>query len=114
MRALFLILFVLRLGIAGGQEGGNSVLMPGLRGHYGFIVPHSSTIQDISWSKPWGFEAEFTWLLMGENHWRYCFCYPRTGVSFFFINFGNPEILGNAYSLYGFIEPLIEIGRGSC
>lgn len=81
--------------------------MPGARGHYGFIVPHSSTIKDISWSKPWGFEAEFTWLLMGEDKWRYCFCYPRTGLSFFFVNFGNPEVLGNAYSLYGFIEPLI-------
>lgn len=85
--------------------------MPGLRGHYGFIIPHTSTLKDITWSKPWGLEAEFAWLLMGENSWKYCFCYPRTGFSFFFVNFGNPEILGNSYALYTFIEPLIGAAR---
>jgi hypothetical protein len=99
-----MILCVMR---AGAQPEKSTVIMPGLRAHYGFIVPHSSTIQDISWSKPWGFEADYTWLLMGENSWKYCFCYPRAGLSLFFINFGNPEVLGNSLSLYAFIEPLI-------
>jgi hypothetical protein len=92
---------------AGAQEGKNTVLMPGLRAHYGFIVPHSSTIKNISWSKPWGIEADYTWLLMGENNWKYCFCYPRAGVSLFFVDFANPEVLGHSLSLYLFIEPLI-------
>jgi len=89
------------------QQEKKTVLMPGLRGHYGFIVPHASTVKNISWSKPWGFEADYTWLLMGENSWKYCYCYPRAGLSLFFINFGNPEVLGNSLSLYLFIEPLI-------
>lgn len=82
-------------------------MMPGVRGHYGFIIPHSERVREISGSNPWGIEAELAWLLMGENTWRYCSCYPRAGLSFFFISFDNPEILGNSYSLYGFIEPLI-------
>ncbi len=101
------ILLLIFAGPVQAQPERTSVWMPGVRGHYGFIVPHSSTIRDISWSKPRGFEAEFTWLMMGEDEWRYCFCYPRAGLSFFFVNFGNPEVLGNAYSFYGFIEPLI-------
>ena len=107
MRIWFLIILMILPGSSLAQGERNNVWMPGLRGHYGFIVPHSSTIKDICWSKPRGFEAEFTWLMMGEEKWRYCFCYPRAGLSFFFIDFGNPEVLGNAYSLYGFVEPLI-------
>jgi len=103
-----LLVYIVRTTVA--QQERNTVVMPGLRGHYGFIVPHSSTIRNISWSKPRGFEVDFAWLLMGEEDWRYCFCYPRAGLSFFFVNFGNPEVLGNAWSLYGFIEPLIGAG----
>ncbi len=93
------------------QPQRTSVLMSALRGHYGFIIPHSSTIKDITWSKPRGFEIEAAWLLMSESSWRYCYCYPRAGFSFFFIDFGNPKVLGNAYSLYAFIEPLLGAGR---
>jgi hypothetical protein len=93
------------------QRERNYVIMPGVRGHYGFIVRHTSTIQDITWSKPRGFEIEAGWLLMSENSWKYCFCYPRAGLSFFFIDFGNPEILGNSFSLYAFVEPLIGAER---
>jgi hypothetical protein len=92
---------------AAAQEERRTVLMPAIRGHYGFIVPHSSLIHDISWSKPRGVEAEFAWLLMGENDWKYCFCYPRAGISFFYMDYANPDVLGNSYSLYGFIEPLL-------
>src|SRR4030042_3893561 len=107
MRAFFLIIFMLLMNAVIAQQERNTVLMPGLRGHYGFIIPHSNRVRAISGSNPWGAELEFTWLLMGEKSWRYCSCYPRAGLSFFFISFANPEILGNSYSLFPFIEPLI-------
>lgn len=108
---LFAVIIFINIIAVDAQDQRHTVLMPGLRAHYGFIIPHSSTIKDITWSKPRGIEADFAWLLMGESSWRYCFCYPRAGFSFFFINFGNPEVLGNSYSLYMFIEPLLGAGR---
>jgi hypothetical protein len=55
--------------------------------------------------KTLGIEVDYSWLLMGENDWKYCFVI--CGLSLFFIDFGNPEVLGNSLSLYAFIEPLI-------
>ncbi len=45
----------------------------GLRSHYGFIIPHSSTIRQVSWSEPWGLELDAALLLTGDRAWDYCF-----------------------------------------
>ncbi len=84
-----------------------NVLCLGIRGHYGFIIPHSKQIKELSYATPWGVEGEIAWHLMGENIWRYCYCYPRTGFGLFYLNFDNPEILGYSVALYPFIEPYI-------
>jgi len=101
-----LLLFVLTTAGKIPVHSQNGII-PGMKVHYGFIIPHSSAIRDISTSTPWGIEAEWNWQLMSRNAWNYCYCFPRTGVSFFYINFGNPEILGNSYAPYVFIEPVL-------
>ncbi|MBN1599868.1 MAG: acyloxyacyl hydrolase [Bacteroidales bacterium] len=79
----------------------------GFRAHYGFIIPHAVDLKPVSKTRPRGFELEWNWQLMSKNAWNYCYCYPRTGVSFFFIDYHNPDILGHAYATYFFIEPVI-------
>jgi hypothetical protein len=81
--------------------------VPGVKVHYGFIIAHSRSIRDISTSKPWGIEAEWNWQLMSRNAWNYCYCFPRTGISFFYIDFGNAQVLGHSYAPYVFIEPVL-------
>jgi len=81
--------------------------IPAIRGHYGFIIAHTKDLPDVSSTHPWGLELEWNWQLMSENAWNYCYCYPRTGISFFYINFDQPSILGNSYAPYVFIEPVL-------
>lgn len=79
----------------------------GIRGHYGFIIPHSKAIAEISNSNPWGMEVDLAWHLMRERIWKYCYCYPRTGFSLNYYNFSLPEVLGHSVTLYPYIEPYI-------
>jgi hypothetical protein len=79
----------------------------GLRSHYGFIIPHSVTIRGVSDSRPWGAELDAALLLTGDRAWDYCFCYPRMGLSLSYFNYGNPEVLGNSYSLLYYVEPFL-------
>jgi hypothetical protein len=83
----------------------------GIRSYYGFIIPHSDKIADISYSKPWGIDIDLSWLLLGNKAWDYCFCYPRLGISFSYTNFANPRIIGNAYSIIGIIEPFLSYSK---
>jgi hypothetical protein len=88
------------------QEHKNSLII-GLRSHYGFIIAHHKELKATSQTYPWGLEAEVNWQLMTKESWQYCFCYPRVGFSFFYANFDNPDVLGSAFNLYGFMEPVI-------
>ncbi len=81
------------------------------RAHWGFIIAHSKELPDVQHTHPWGFEVEWNWQLMQEDAWNYCYCYPRTGISFFFIDFDKPNILGHAYAPYLFIEPVLGAER---
>ncbi len=83
----------------------------GLRSHYGFIIPHSSTIREASRSEPWGLELDAAVLLTGDRAWDYCFCYPRMGLSLSYFNYANPRVLGNGYTLLYYVEPFLSYRR---
>ncbi len=89
------------------QDDSTSLFVLGGRAYYGFIIPHSKSIEDISHTNPFGVEVDLNWHLRHPEVWRYCFCYPRAGVSVFYSNYDNPDILGSAVSVYPFIEPFI-------
>jgi len=102
-------LLLLHAGRADCQDDGEIVnpISLGIRGHYGFIIPHSRAIAEISNSNPWGIEADLAWHLMRERIWKHCYCYPRTGFSLNYFNFNFPEVLGHSVALYPYIEPYI-------
>ena len=79
----------------------------GIKYQYGSILPHSSSIEDISNTNPWGLTFEVSQLKMKDKSWRNCNCYSKVGLSFSYTNFGNPDVLGNAYSMVFFLEPFI-------
>jgi hypothetical protein len=83
----------------------------GLRSHFGFIIPHSSTIREVSRSKPWGLELDAAVLLTGDGAWDYCFCYPRMGLTLSYFNYANPRVLGNGYTLLYYVEPFLSYRR---
>jgi hypothetical protein len=86
-------------------DTGRTAINLGLHVHSGFIIPHSETILALSSSKPRALEADFSFHFTGAEAWQYLKCYPRLGVSLLYTNFGNPQVLGHAYSLLVYAEP---------
>jgi len=79
----------------------------GINTQYGFIIPHSQSIQSVSDSNPYGIQINFNWLNINKSAWNQCLCYPRLGFSAAYFNFNNPTILGSAYALSFFVEPFL-------
>ncbi|MEM8569245.1 MAG: hypothetical protein AAGF85_22520, partial [Bacteroidota bacterium] len=42
------------------QKAVNNPTLFGIRSHYGFIIPHSKELKDISQSNPWGIQVEWS------------------------------------------------------
>jgi len=77
----------------------------GIKSHYGFIIAHSPELKPISQTNPYGIQLEYSWLKTSDKAWKTCFCYGRTGVSFAYFNYANPDVLGSSYNLIYFVEP---------
>ena len=85
----------------------NNPVSYAIKPQYGYIIPHSSRVEDISNTYPYGFEIEYARILLKEKNFQQCNCYSKAGVSFLFVNYANPEIVGNSYSIIGFAEPFL-------
>ena len=85
----------------------NSPLSIGYRHHYGFIIPHSQSIQAISHSNPWIAEVDIDRIQLSNKAWDYCFCYPRMGVALGYVNFDNPDIIGSGIYVVPHVEPFL-------
>lgn len=79
----------------------------GLSLHSGFIIPHSEELKPISTSTPVGIQLEYSKLKLGEDAWSTCNCYGRAGWSFLYMNYQNPQVLGNSYNLIYFVQPYL-------
>lgn len=75
------------------------------KGHYGFIIAHSQELKSISQTNPFGVQLEYSRLKISDKAWKTCYCYGRTGLSFAYFNYNNPDVLGSSYNLIYFVEP---------
>ncbi len=91
--------------MAQSQEAKANPCFIGIKPQYGFIIPHSESIKDISHSNPYGVEIEYGWHLNSESDWKRCNCYSKAGFSIIHMNYNNPEILGSNTNLTAFAEP---------
>lgn len=79
----------------------------GVRAHYGFIIPHSKDVINVSHSNPYGFEVSAQWLLHREKYTRNSGVVAKRGFVAHYINFDNPEVLGHCISIAPCIEPMV-------
>lgn len=100
---LFLLLSLAPLSALWGQP---PALHLGLQGQSGLIIAHSESIREVATTTPWGLKADFSWHFRERRAWSYCQCFPRLGVSLEYVNFGNPEVLGRAYPVSFWVEPV--------
>ena len=110
MRVLFLcflLSFCFDFAWPQSQEKRKSTYVVGLNGQYGFILPHSSELKEISKSHPWGLSMDISRLFDSDKSWSNCNCYSKIGFSFNYYNYANPDQLGNSYNLILFAEPYL-------
>ena len=93
------------------QEKQKPTLIVGLNNQYGFIIPHSEELKEISASNPWGLAADISKLNYSDKSWRNCNCYSKLGLSFAYYNYQNPDQLGSSYNLILFVEPYLGFRR---
>jgi len=109
----FTLLFLTLMSSGMAQEADStrrSVFSVGLRGHYGFLLKHTSAFE-FRQSYPWGVEVDLAWQLITDKAYRFCSCYPRVGVTVNYFNFDNGPVLGSAYYTYAYVEPVFFVPR---
>lgn len=85
----------------------NSSLLLGGHLNKGFIMKHSKKMEGLTSTYPFGLNIFLHWQRWDEQSWQYCYCYPRIGLIFHYINYLNP-VLGEAYALFPFLEPVLK------
>jgi len=112
MRSLTLFIFVFLFSLSLFSQKSDSVnhRYIGFQAHYGFIIPHSSAIETVSHTKPYGFEISYNKLNTTFESWNVFHLYNNSGIQAGYFNFQNPKIVGSAYTLTVFTEPIIRTG----
>jgi hypothetical protein len=83
----------------------------GYQAQYGFIIPHTAEIEPVSHTNPFGFEISFNRLCTSYKSWKVYNRYNISGFQLSYFNYQNPEILGSAFVLTIFTEPIISFGE---
>jgi hypothetical protein len=98
----FLLLFYLVRPVT-SQTVNNDFFLSGNL-HYGFIIPHHGSLMYLINGHTPGAEFSYIRPTHGEKKWQRDYHYPEIGLTFIYINFGNPALLGNGFSVYPFIN----------
>lgn len=101
------ILFFLIPALSHGQGNDTIHYSLSLHGHYGFIIPHADEIKPVSGTNPYGIEFDFIRTNLSFGSWKIFNTYWSSGIQSGYYSFGNPEILGGAFTLTAFAEPVI-------
>lgn len=108
MKTAFLLLFFLAVSrhlLA--QDNNKKYYSAGLQAYYGFIIPHSAAIKEVSYSKPAGIGLDISRISTSYDSWRIFNTYWFSGIQGSFFNFRNREIIGSAFLLTTFAEPVV-------
>ncbi|MCC6412286.1 MAG: acyloxyacyl hydrolase [Saprospiraceae bacterium] len=107
MHRLFLLLFFFgHFAAALSQAPEPPQILLGARAHYGFIIPHSEEIADVSDSHPRGLEMNIQWIPRESKQLKSQNILAKRGVVLQYMNFDNPEVLGYSINAVPYIEPL--------
>jgi hypothetical protein len=110
-KALLFSLFWIICSNGFAQEEIKNPAIWGAKIHRGYIWAHSREVIDISNSNPTGFQVEWSRVNLSKKAWERCNCYSKTGLSFNYFDYQNPQVLGNSYNLIAFAEPYLNLNN---
>ncbi len=85
----------------------------GMKGHLGFIIPHTPTLREVSASKPWGVNLEAGRVLKSARAWATCNCFSKVGLSAYYFNYRNPRELGTSMKVHGHVADVMDVRIGA-
>lgn len=85
--------------------------LAGARLNYGLVIAHTQSIVKAANSNPIGIQADFSWHFNTRKAYDFCNCLPRLGVSAYFWDYRNNDILGHSFSVIAFAEPFFNLYR---
>jgi hypothetical protein len=83
----------------------------GFQAQYGLILPHAPAIEPVSHTNPYGFDLSINRLHTNYESWKVFNHFNISGFQLSYINFQNPDVLGEAVLLTMFSEPVWYLGR---
>ncbi|ASB47991.1 acyloxyacyl hydrolase [Alkalitalea saponilacus] len=82
------------------------------RYHYGIVIPHHSNMAYFISDYASGVEINLNRRRFGSQIWESKMGYPETGIGFWFSTLGEPNIYGNGYAIYPYINfNLFDLGN---
>lgn len=79
--------------------------------HYGFILRHYPSMQVFVTGHFPAIDISIGKQTFGNSQWQKCLGYPRFGISYWYADLANKEILGQGHALYPFIDFTLYRGR---
>ncbi len=104
---LFFMVSLLISNMLLGQDEDKNPVSLSLKPQYGLILPHSGKIEHLTHTNPLGIELEYAWMMLKDKNWQQCNCYSKMGISFLYVNYNNPDVVGSSYNVTGFAEPFL-------
>lgn len=95
------------------EVSSKSITVIGLNLDYGTLLKHTPSLRAIDDAYPSAISIEWSKLLLSEEAWEFCSCFPRLGVDVAYWNWDNPDVLGNGVLAMGFVEPFFRTQKRS-
>ncbi|MDR9487678.1 acyloxyacyl hydrolase [Salibacter sp.] len=92
--------FILYLLIVGSGLSQSAIIKP----HYGFTWPHRSSITHLVENHTAGLSLSFEKQVSGKQYWHRDYNFPSVGVSGYYTQLGNKDVLGYALGAIGYLK----------
>ncbi len=106
---LYLIISVLCINFTLSQSDSTKFVknptIIGVNVDYGFILKHTSSLREIGNAYPSAISIDWSQLLLTQNAWEFCNCFPRIGIDLALWNLDNQDVLGNGILIMSYVEP---------
>jgi hypothetical protein len=108
---LFVFFFISSLSLCSQNTDTLNHYFTGFQAQYGLIIPHTSKVEAVSHTRPFGFELSFNRINTSVENWKIMNRYSISGIQIGYFNFQNPDILGSAFIFTIFTEPVMSFGK---
>jgi hypothetical protein len=104
---IIIICLIFDFPVVNAEADTTRYIYNGLQVHYGFIIPHSDAIEQVSHTNPFGIEFIRSRLHTSLSSRQVFNAYWSSGLEARYFNYQYPEVLGGVFDITAFVEPVV-------